>query len=226
MINYELKLSLTSKIYISGPMTGYVNYNYESFNRCEHDIAEFLEDYYDADIDRSHLIFNPAKIDKNNPVPFSHPREYYMSESIKGLITCDNVVVLDGWMNSPGARCEILVAREMGMNIVDKRGKALSFDDKSEGDNSDIFKIADGFVNGARIKQYGHPSENFKNIGRIWGSILKTDDISPETVGLMMIGLKIARESFKPHLDNRVDICGYAKTLHMIIDFNYRIDRA
>ena len=66
-------------------------------------------------------------------------------------------------------------------------------------------------IAGDRDIQYGGPEENFDRIARIWSVILGIY-ITQEDVGMLMIGLKIARyankSGFQP--DTWIDIAGYA----------------
>lgn len=67
---------------------------------------------------------------------------------------------------------------------------------------------------GNAIPKYGHPSVNFTRIGHIWTAQLErklTEPITAADVGLMMIGLKLARAaSGTYHQDNLTDMAGYA----------------
>jgi hypothetical protein len=86
---------------------------------------------------------------------------------------------------------------------------------------------ADQLVSGQRQADYDSPSNNFKRIGIIWGVLIEGmakstgwqigDPVPPATVGLMMAGLKLARECFRPKWDNLVDAAGYIKTVWMIV---------
>tara|TARA_R100000995_G_scaffold69759_1_gene38332 strand:- start:1444 stop:1779 length:336 start_codon:yes stop_codon:yes gene_type:complete len=61
-----------------------------------------------------------------------------------------------------------------------------------------------------RGPNYGHPREHFLRISKLWSTILGVD-ISVEEVGMMMMGVKMARIMENPkHLDNWIDIAGYA----------------
>ena len=73
-------------------------------------------------------------------------------------------------------------------------------------------------TSGPRQEAYGHPKENFRNIATGWNVILDIGDryVTAELVSLMMIWLKICRESNKPDFDNLVDMAGYVNTLHMV----------
>ena len=67
-----------------------------------------------------------------------------------------------------------------------------------------------------RGARYGHPRENFARIGRVWSAILG-QEVTPEQVGLCMIGVKLARlvETPDDH-DSLVDISGYVGTMQML----------
>jgi hypothetical protein len=48
-------------------------------------------------------------------------------------------------------------------------------------------------------------------IGRLWGAILRREDIPPRTVATMMIALKLARATAgTPNMDDWTDIAGYS----------------
>lgn len=79
-----------------------------------------------------------------------------------------------------------------------------------------ICQEADRLVTNDRQEQYGHPLDNFTDIGRIFGTILGIDDVSPEKVGMMLVGLKLCREKFKHKRDNLTDGCGFFKTIDLI----------
>ena len=94
-----------NKLYLSGPMTGVKNFNHELFNRVA---AEFRmvgfevcspSEFFDGDTTRE--------------------REEYMREAFKYLLEADTVVILPGWEQSKGARIEITVAQELGLNLVE-----------------------------------------------------------------------------------------------------------
>ena len=61
-----------------------------------------------------------------------------------------------------------------------------------------------------RQNQYGRPEDCFQLIAELWGSYLRRC-ISAHDVAAMMALLKIARFRHNPgHLDNAVDLAGYA----------------
>jgi len=66
-------------------------------------------------------------------------------------------------------------------------------------------------ISGDRDIQYGGPEENFDRIAKIWSVILGIN-ITQEDVGMLMVGLKIARYANRSgfHADTWIDIAGYA----------------
>jgi hypothetical protein len=81
-----------------------------------------------------------------------------------------------------------------------------------------VLQEADRLVVDDRMLDYGHPLDNFTQTGRMWGALLNIDDVSPELVAMMMVAVKLSRETNVPKRDNRVDGAGYLKCLDMVID--------
>lgn len=64
-----------------------------------------------------------------------------------------------------------------------------------------------------RGARYGEPATNFRRIALIWEAILG-QPVSPEQVGLCMLGVKLARLVHTPDdPDSLKDLAGYAATL-------------
>lgn len=74
-------------------------------------------------------------------------------------------------------------------------------------------------VEGDRDEKYGKPENNFRQIAALWNAYLDgKSNISIDDVANMMILLKLARAKQNPdHLDNFVDIAGYAACNYDII---------
>lgn len=69
-------------------------------------------------------------------------------------------------------------------------------------------------IDGGRQVNYGTPERSFSSIGHVWtGLLLKKlapgQVITAEDVGLLMTGLKLAREANQHKRDNLVDAHGY-----------------
>jgi hypothetical protein len=59
--------------------------------------------------------------------------------------------------------------------------------------------------------------DNFERIAAIWSVVLGIK-VTPEQVGLCMVGVKLAREAHMPKRDNLVDGAGYFGTVQMVIE--------
>lgn len=81
-----------------------------------------------------------------------------------------------------------------------------------------ILEEAQRLVHGNRGADYGHPIVDYESTGRMWGAILGIPDIDPRICCLMMIAVKLSRESRKHKRDNLVDAAGYAECAAMIAD--------
>jgi hypothetical protein len=80
-----------------------------------------------------------------------------------------------------------------------------------------ILQEAYALTSGDRAKAYGPAKDNFNKIAELWGAY-KGQEFSREDVAMMMILVKVARNTFKKKRDNLVDIAGYARTAEMCDD--------
>lgn len=92
------------KIYISGKITGLP-------------ISEVIERFGEATTFiclKGHIAVNPIDV-----CPIDENKEWadYMGEDIRALLKCDAIYLLNGWIESKGARIECLIAKEMGMKV-------------------------------------------------------------------------------------------------------------
>lgn len=171
-------------IYISGPMSGYPDFNYPAFHAAE----ENLRDGW--------LVRNPAR---NFEGRQDLPRPQYMAEDIRQLLNMDAIFMLEGWQNSPGARMEYMIAKELELDI---HGHVPV--EPPEYEASRIVR------NGERQAIYGHPNQDFKRTAGMWSALLDIE-ITPEDVALMMGILKMSRLRSSPgHKDSVIDLIGYA----------------
>lgn len=79
-------------------------------------------------------------------------------------------------------------------------------------------EIANSLVSGDRNDDYGHPFHDFSRTAKMWSAILGVE-VTPDKVPLCMIAVKISREVNRPKADNVIDICGYARTLEMVREY-------
>jgi len=92
---------------------------------------------------------------------------------------------------------------------------SASFTVMDESINKTILDRAKEATDG-RMKTYGHPIHHFSLVGKLWEAYLGISPITPETVALMMILFKVARETLQPTKDTKTDIAGYARNLEML----------
>jgi hypothetical protein len=86
------------RLYISGPMTGYPNHNFDAFNEAEK-----------ALVDAGFEVENPA----TKGVIDGWTWNQYLRYDLQKLVFCDGIALLPDWQNSRGARREVLVADAM-----------------------------------------------------------------------------------------------------------------
>ena len=94
--------------YISGPMTGYENYNYDAFNRVETALTA-----------NGHGVINPAKMDAEQGI---EGLEYHdlLRRDMKAIVDdATAVALLPNWQNSRGATKEAFFAQQIGLPIYE-----------------------------------------------------------------------------------------------------------
>ena len=92
------------RVYISGPITGIENGNFEAFAGAEASLYAL-----------GHSVVNP------HALPHNHGKTWqdYMREDLRALLDCDAVFTLPGWQMSRGASIEVKLAKDLGMMIFD-----------------------------------------------------------------------------------------------------------
>jgi hypothetical protein len=94
------------KLYIAGPMSGYVDLNFPAFHA---EAARLRALGFE--------IVNPAEIDVGpNPDWLTA-----MRADIRELVTCDGIALLPGWEQSRGAVVEHTLARGLGLRVMQAR---------------------------------------------------------------------------------------------------------
>lgn len=91
-------------IYLSGPMTGVKDYNYERFN----DVAFLLRA-------KGHTVLNPAE---HEPDVESPTHADYLAMDLPMVEACDVVVLLEGWISSKGAQMEVAHGIKHGKELM------------------------------------------------------------------------------------------------------------
>lgn len=91
-----------NRIYIAGPCSGLPELNYPAFNRLAAQLRAL-----------GHHVESPAE----NPIPPCGTWEGYMRMGLAQLDTCEGIVMLPGWEQSPGAQIERLWAGRTGKKV-------------------------------------------------------------------------------------------------------------
>lgn len=92
-----------ARIYISGPITGYIDHNKGSFDMAE----ALLKKRGDDPV-------NPQKI---LAFDLAYKWDDYLRADLKILCDCDGIYLLSRWQVSRGARLEYTVAQELGLTV-------------------------------------------------------------------------------------------------------------
>lgn len=96
-----------ARIYLSGPMTGYPEFNYPAFHKAAADLRA-----------HGYEVVSPAEQDADSGLdPGSSQWADFVRWDLRVLVDCDGIVLLDGWHKSKGARLEHHVALELGMDV-------------------------------------------------------------------------------------------------------------
>lgn len=85
-------------IYISGPMSGYEDFNRPAFARAAAALREL-----------GHQVVSPPEVTDSTDWIEA------MRADIKALCDCTAIAMLPGWTQSRGAQIELRIARELGM---------------------------------------------------------------------------------------------------------------
>lgn len=92
-----------SKLFLSGPMSGYPEWNHPTF----HEAAATLRAL-------GFKVFNPAESYNGDT---TRPRSDYMRVCLEALLKCDGLVSLPRWSSSEGAYIERKAAEQIGLPV-------------------------------------------------------------------------------------------------------------
>ena len=98
-------------IFISGPMTGYKDFNFPMFDTWEKILKS-----------RGYDVVNPANIDRKygleKVLNDKNTFDAMINEELEELGKCDTIFLLNGWEKSKGTRRELKKALELGHEIM------------------------------------------------------------------------------------------------------------
>lgn len=93
-----------NKVYLSGPMTGFPNHNYDAFHR----VAGYLRD-------NGFFVMSPAETAGGQY--HEDLRPWLLAHDISVITSVDMVFVMPGWERSAGCLLELHVAQETGKPV-------------------------------------------------------------------------------------------------------------
>jgi nucleoside 2-deoxyribosyltransferase len=93
-----------TRIYIAGPMSGYVDHNFPAFHSKA---AELRAKGFD--------VISPAEINPDTKMSWVD----CMKADIKALVSCDAIQMLEGWEKSKGASLERHIGERLELKIYE-----------------------------------------------------------------------------------------------------------
>jgi hypothetical protein len=189
------------KIYLSGPMSGYPQFNSIEFKR--------YADHYRA---RGWTVFSPPETDDGD---WTKPYAYYIKRDILALVEqgVERIYLLPNWHMSKGALLEKHIGEVIGLEIWDAVTN-LPWEEST-------VQEAHRLVHGPRGVAYGHPLDDMGRTAGMLNALLSDVlrwELNARDVWQIMACVKLSRERNAPKRDNRVDLGGYAETGEMIED--------
>mgnify|MGYP006969344678 CR=1 FL=1 len=85
--------------------------------------------------------------------------------------------------------------------------------------SDNILHEADRLTAADRQDAYDHPRSNHAQSAELITALLRrklTEPITPREFALIMVCVKLSRDSYKPKRDNLVDIAGWVRTAEML----------
>lgn len=99
------------RVYVAGPMTGILDLNFPAFRAAAVQLRAL-----------GHEVVSPAEINEG----LEHEGwNACMRRDVAALATCDAIYLLDGWPKSRGARIELQLAKDLGLQWLKSDGRAV-----------------------------------------------------------------------------------------------------
>lgn len=98
----------TTKVYLSGPMSGLPDLNHPTFHAAAHALRRI-----------GYTVVNPAEfVTDTTGLTEAEAWRAYMQVDIKALVECEGIVMLPAWTESRGACLERNIAQGLGMRVM------------------------------------------------------------------------------------------------------------
>ena len=99
-----LKMSKQFDLYLSGPMTGYPNKNFDTFNKA----VKLLRS-------KGYTVLNPQDLEVQEP---KDTWENCIRRDIRELLKCKAIATLPNWRYSKGASLEVYIGRNLSLKVA------------------------------------------------------------------------------------------------------------
>jgi hypothetical protein len=104
-------------VYIAGPMTGLPEFNFPAFAAAAKELRA-----QGCNVVSPHELSIQADPSLSHGADAKLPYEFYLRNSLKALLGCDEVVLLPGWERSKGACLEREIAQALKMTVTEWDG--------------------------------------------------------------------------------------------------------
>lgn len=176
-----------ASLYLSGPMTGYPDFNFREFRQLAMELREL-----------GFHVINPAELENGRTdLPYNH----YLRRDVAALTRADAIAVLKGWRASKGANIEVSVAAMLDIPLVD----AYTLEPVVE----TILEEAQRICYGDRAQAYGHPYDDYRRSVEAFNA-LTGHNLRVSEGPLFLQCVKMSRMRHCPKRDNATDLAGYA----------------
>jgi len=98
-----LRHERANRVYVAGPMTGIVDFNFPAFNQA----AEMLRS-------KGYIVENPADHGLVEGAEWAD----YLAYDLTRIGLCGSIYLLPGWEQSKGAQLEVMIAQRLGMGVI------------------------------------------------------------------------------------------------------------
>jgi hypothetical protein len=92
-----------NKLYISGPMTGYLDYNFDTFAMAATNLRNV-----------GYIVEDPSELGVSDEWTWFD----YMKKCLRSVLESDGIATLDNWECSRGAQLEVYIAHQLHIPVM------------------------------------------------------------------------------------------------------------
>jgi hypothetical protein len=209
--------------YLSGPMRGKPNYNYDTFFAVEAALYEaFSEAARTWTPEGANVIFNPARQFGGDQ---DLPATEYMAVDLVNVCDSDVIVLLPGWESSEGSEHEVTLGKWLDKRFMlaepIEAADGWRFTTLSEpparelSPRAGVLNEARALITGDRNNAYGPPTQDFsRTAGALNAYGYRGADgreLAAHDIAIFVMAVKMSRLMWTPgRRDSWVDIAGYS----------------